>query len=273
MSSFTRKEEPKGPLLTGPTGQRISAKGSESRNEESDIQDDHDPGAITDKLNDLGLYLIVFVTYPFAGWLNDRTSRVLPPAPTASSGNRYTESQYSSVSPLAGPHSQCSAHSNWPIPVLVCLPSLVPDNLWPWWDAILAFPGPGILVAVRGFRWILCVSAFLVVAYFIPVHCIDEVAFFRNGVGSMLLDFLVLCLQFPMAWRVNTTRQKCILTGIFLLGTSVCIVSILRSNQSSRSIRISHVDGESSITGFVPSSSRQPYKRRSSKKPLRVLAQ
>ncbi|KAF3023887.1 hypothetical protein E8E15_006390 [Penicillium rubens] len=194
MSSFTRKEEPKGPLLTGPTGQRISAKGSESRNEESDM-----------------------------------TSRVLPPAPTASSGNRYTESQYSSVSPLAGPHSQCSAHSNWPIPVLVCLPSLVPDNLWPWWDAILAFPGPGILVAVRGFRWILCVSAFLVVAYFIPVHCIDEVAFFRNGVGSMLLDFLVLCLQFPMAWRVNTTRQKCILTGIFLLGTSVCIVSILRS--------------------------------------------
>ncbi|KAJ5261886.1 hypothetical protein N7505_008753 [Penicillium chrysogenum] len=35
---------------------------------------------------------------PFAGWL-DGTPRVLPPASTASSGNRNTESQYSSVSP------------------------------------------------------------------------------------------------------------------------------------------------------------------------------
>jgi hypothetical protein len=98
-----------------------------------------------------------------------------------------------------------------------------------------------IFGVVRGFRWILWASAFLVVAYFIvcsivsivgcspvskswdtsqPGHCIDEVAFFRwNGVGNMLLDFLVLCLPFPMAWRVNTTiQQKCILTGIFLLG-------------------------------------------------------
>ncbi|KAJ5470868.1 RNA recognition motif 2 [Penicillium desertorum] len=36
---------------------------------------------------------------PFAGWPNDGTSRVLPHASTASSGNRTTESQYSSVSP------------------------------------------------------------------------------------------------------------------------------------------------------------------------------
>lgn len=36
---------------------------------------------------------------PFAGWLNDGTSRVLPYASTASSGNRTTESQCSSVSP------------------------------------------------------------------------------------------------------------------------------------------------------------------------------
>ncbi|KAJ6186348.1 RNA recognition motif 2 [Penicillium mononematosum] len=36
---------------------------------------------------------------PFAGWLNDGTSRILPHASTASSGNRTTEPQYSSVSP------------------------------------------------------------------------------------------------------------------------------------------------------------------------------
>jgi hypothetical protein len=94
---------------------------------------------------------------------------------------------------------------------------------------------------VRGFRWVLLASALLIFAYFIvcsitsivgcspvskawnsgqPGHCIDEVEFFRwNGVGNMILDFLVLCLPFPMAWRLNTTtRQKCILTCIFLLG-------------------------------------------------------
>ncbi|OQE18778.1 hypothetical protein PENFLA_c020G01594 [Penicillium flavigenum] len=124
-----------------------------------------------------------------------------------------------------------------------------------------------------------------------PGHCIDEVAFFRwNGVGSMLLDFLVLCLPFPMVWRVNTTtRQKCILTGIFLLGglwDNVCLSSKLRPlfrrlygssrtssdrvssapdshNQSSRSSRMSPVD-ESSFVGFAPPSLRQQRKRRSS---------
>ncbi|KAJ5520418.1 hypothetical protein N7463_000871 [Penicillium fimorum] len=104
---------------------------------------------------------------------------------------------------------------------------------------------------VRSFRRALWASGFLVVAYFItcsvtsivgcspvskawntggPGHCIDEVAFFRwNGVGNMFLDFLVLCLPIPMAWQVKTTtRQKCILTLIFLLGGFVCIISILR---------------------------------------------
>ncbi|OQE37327.1 hypothetical protein PENCOP_c010G03362 [Penicillium coprophilum] len=108
-----------------------------------------------------------------------------------------------------------------------------------------------IFGVVRGFRWALWVSGLMVVAYFIvcsitsivgcspvskawktsePGHCINEVAFFRwNGVGNMILDFLVLCLPLPMAWRVKTTtRQKCILSGIFLLGGFVCIVSIIR---------------------------------------------
>ncbi|KAJ6067411.1 uncharacterized protein N7446_004448 [Penicillium canescens] len=45
----------------------------------------------------------------------------------------------------------------------------------------------------------------------------------------MFLDLLVLCLPIPMAWRVKTTvRQKWVLTGVFLLGGFVCVVSILR---------------------------------------------
>lgn len=94
---------------------------------------------------------------------------------------------------------------------------------------------------LRGFRWVLWASGCLVIGYYIacvivsiagcspvskfwdpsvPGKCINEIAFFRwNGVANMLLDFLVLCLPYPMAWRLQTTlRQKWILTGIFLLG-------------------------------------------------------
>jgi hypothetical protein len=50
--------------------------------------------------------------------------------------------------------------------------------------------------------------------------CTDMLNYFRwNGVTNLLLDVLVLCLPFPMAWRLKTTiRQKIILTGIFMLG-------------------------------------------------------
>ncbi|OQD83359.1 hypothetical protein PENANT_c017G11431 [Penicillium antarcticum] len=108
-----------------------------------------------------------------------------------------------------------------------------------------------IFGVVKGFRWALWISGALVIAYFIactitaitccspvakfwdpslPGHCIDTVAFFRwNGVANMLLDFLILCLPLPMAWRVKTTiRQKWVLTGLFMLGGFVCVVSILR---------------------------------------------
>lgn len=94
---------------------------------------------------------------------------------------------------------------------------------------------------VRGFRWTLGISGCLVIGYYvacvivsmagcspisklwdstIPGRCINEIAFIRwNGVGNMLLDVLILCLPYPMAWRLQTTlRQKWILTGIFLLG-------------------------------------------------------
>jgi hypothetical protein len=54
----------------------------------------------------------------------------------------------------------------------------------------------------------------------VPGKCIKQVDFFRyNGVANMTLDVLVLCLPYPMTWRLQTTaRQKLILTGIVLLG-------------------------------------------------------
>lgn len=94
---------------------------------------------------------------------------------------------------------------------------------------------------VRGFRWALWISGFLIMGYFIacaivavagcsPVSyfwnkdqmgsCINEVNFFRwNGIMNMLLDVLVLCLPLPMTWRMKMSRrQKFIVTGIFCLG-------------------------------------------------------
>jgi hypothetical protein len=91
------------------------------------------------------------------------------------------------------------------------------------------------------FRKIVYVSAVIIIAYGIacpivaiagcqpvsyfwnknqPGRCIDEVNFFRwNGICSMLLDFLILCLPLPMAWRLKVTvRQKIIISCIFLLG-------------------------------------------------------
>ncbi|KAJ5124406.1 uncharacterized protein N7515_008231, partial [Penicillium bovifimosum] len=64
----------------------------------------------------------------------------------------------------------------------------------------------------------------------LPGHCINEVAFFRwNGVANVFLDLMVLLLPLPMIWRIKTTRrQKWLLTGIFLLGGFVCVVSIVR---------------------------------------------
>jgi hypothetical protein len=91
------------------------------------------------------------------------------------------------------------------------------------------------------FRRTIYLSGFVITAYFIactiaaiagcqpvsyfwnksqPGHCMDEVNFFRwNGIASMLMDFLILCLPLPMTWRIKANRrQKIILSGIFLLG-------------------------------------------------------
>ncbi|KAJ5116082.1 hypothetical protein N7456_000430 [Penicillium angulare] len=108
-----------------------------------------------------------------------------------------------------------------------------------------------IFGVVQGFRWVLWISGFIVIAYWLantlvtifqcwPIsklwnpnyegHCINIGAFGRwSGVANVIIDIVILCLPYPMAWRLQTTlRQKMILTGIFLLGTFVCIISILR---------------------------------------------
>ncbi|KAJ9315305.1 hypothetical protein DTO271D3_4472 [Paecilomyces variotii] len=104
---------------------------------------------------------------------------------------------------------------------------------------------------IRGFCYALWVSGGIIVSYFIacmivciagcqpvsyfwnkhqPGKCIDEVNFFRwNGFTNMLLDFLVLCLPLSMTWQIRASwRQKFVISGIFLLGGFVCVVSILR---------------------------------------------
>ncbi|KAJ5668492.1 uncharacterized protein N7477_007062, partial [Penicillium maclennaniae] len=104
---------------------------------------------------------------------------------------------------------------------------------------------------IKGFRWALGTAGFLVIGYYIacditsiagclpvnkfwdpsvPGRCINQVEFFRyNGVANMLLDVVVLCLPYPMAWRLQATaRQKLILTVMFLLGGFVVVASILR---------------------------------------------
>ncbi|KAJ4394474.1 hypothetical protein N0V93_003692 [Gnomoniopsis smithogilvyi] len=81
-----------------------------------------------------------------------------------------------------------------------------------------------------------CVSIFgcVPVSYFWDKaqtgHCINEVEFFRgNGIVNMLLDVLILCLPLPMVWRLDLgLQQKIAVTGIFGLGTFVCLVSIMR---------------------------------------------
>ncbi|CAF9941740.1 hypothetical protein IMSHALPRED_002872 [Imshaugia aleurites] len=63
-----------------------------------------------------------------------------------------------------------------------------------------------------------------------PGHCINGLNnLIISGSINTLLDFMVVCLPVPLLWRLRTsTRQKSILTGIFLTAGFVCIVSIIR---------------------------------------------
>lgn len=99
-----------------------------------------------------------------------------------------------------------------------------------------------IFGVVRGVRWALWATGAMVIAWSIantfgvifgcwpiakiwdpslPGKCINMGAFGRwTGVANLLIDVLILCLPYPMAWRLQTSvRQKVILSGIFLLGT------------------------------------------------------
>ncbi|KAL9130303.1 MAG: hypothetical protein Q9217_001478 [Psora testacea] len=50
-----------------------------------------------------------------------------------------------------------------------------------------------------------------------------------SGVLNLLTDVMILCLPLPMVWSLNSNKaQKVMLTGIFMLGTFVCITSIIR---------------------------------------------
>ena len=51
-------------------------------------------------------------------------------------------------------------------------------------------------------------------------ECFDEVEFFKwNGVTNLLLDVIALALPLPMVWNLQLrTKQKLVLSGIFLLG-------------------------------------------------------
>ncbi|KAJ5651920.1 hypothetical protein N7507_009346 [Penicillium longicatenatum] len=108
-----------------------------------------------------------------------------------------------------------------------------------------------IFGVVRGFRWALWAAGAIVIAWCIastlgvifgcwpisklwdpslPGRCINIGAFGRwTGVANLLIDVLILCLPYPMAWRLQTSvRQKVILSGMFLMGTFVCFISVLR---------------------------------------------
>ena len=109
-----------------------------------------------------------------------------------------------------------------------------------------------IFGVVRWFRYMLVAAESIVACYFIvclfvavfecnPVSyywdkanirgsCINQTQFYRwNGVANMLIDLLILCLTFPMVWRLKIgTRQKVTLSSIFLLGTFVFAASIVR---------------------------------------------
>jgi len=99
-----------------------------------------------------------------------------------------------------------------------------------------------IFGVVRWYRYVLAAAEGIVACYFIvcmfvavfecnPVSfywdkeiphgaCINQTQFYRwNGVANLLIDLMILCLTFPMVWRLKIgTRQKITLLSIFLLG-------------------------------------------------------
>ena len=63
-----------------------------------------------------------------------------------------------------------------------------------------------------------------------PRNCIDLRTFFiGSGVPNILLNFIILILPLPMIWALEIERKhKLALSGVFLLGGFIVVVSIVR---------------------------------------------
>jgi len=60
--------------------------------------------------------------------------------------------------------------------------------------------------------------------------CIDfPKFFFGNGIAAMLIDVIILCVPVPIVWRLQmATTQKLAVVSILLLGSFVCVASVVR---------------------------------------------
>lgn len=60
--------------------------------------------------------------------------------------------------------------------------------------------------------------------------CIDiPKFFFGNGIAAMLIDVIILCVPIPIVWGLQMpTSQKLAVVSILLLGSFVCVASIVR---------------------------------------------
>lgn len=61
-------------------------------------------------------------------------------------------------------------------------------------------------------------------------HCVDNTAFLLgNSIPNICTDFFILILPMPYVWTLNQSlRRKIAVSGLFLLGGFVCIITIVR---------------------------------------------
>ncbi|KAF2234640.1 hypothetical protein EV356DRAFT_532690 [Viridothelium virens] len=61
-------------------------------------------------------------------------------------------------------------------------------------------------------------------------HCDNRaLSFFLSSVLEVPVDFIILILPLPVVWRLKLSRpRKVLLTGIFMLGSLTCVVSVIR---------------------------------------------
>lgn len=71
--------------------------------------------------------------------------------------------------------------------------------------------------------------------------CIDiPKFFFGNGIAAMLIDVIILCVPVPIVWSLQMpTSQKLAVVSILLLGSFVCVASIVRIVTLERNVKSS----------------------------------